>query len=178
MFLSLGGVTDLCDTLDVAASHIGKVEGEKEEVECSQCSPTEIESQTEETQPVPAASVRDPDEEATQAATDCVIDLTMDSQPMPPCGQPCVSQSTDIVIASGHVCKEDSEQRCAPTMSPSLQMAIDSGAVFQGVRSAVSANISLVSAEERDRLRIVAKAKQLERLRAWAACVSSARLGN
>jgi hypothetical protein len=156
-FLSIAGAPDLCGTVGLDRPHISDAEDELKEVSSS-CSPTEIESPTEDVRQVPSMSARDPDEADTQPATNLVIDLTEDSQPV----LPIVQQFALLQCKRGTALKAD-----GPIVSQSGAMAIDSGSNAKDVRV-----VSRVSREEQDRLRLVAKEMQLNRLRAWAARAS------
>ena len=158
VFLSLAVGPDLC--MDLATlepdSGVGTVVGDARKDEAATvCSPTVIESPTEDTQPdggyVAAA--------AAAASTACpadVIDLTEATQPQPQ-PQPLAD--------------------CRPIFIDS----VDSGSVSEEPLVPVrkrSISPILVSAEERDRLRLIGKERQLERLRARAAGSSEARTGH
>ena len=156
VFLSLAVGPDLCLDLDTLEpdSGVGTVVGEERKEEAATvCSPTVIESPTEDTQPegghVGTA--------AAAASTTCpadVIDLTEATQPQP---QP-LADCRPIFIDSGDA-GSVSEEPLLPVRKRSISPV-------------------LVSAEERDRLRLMGKKRQLERLRARAACNLEARNGH
>ena len=148
VFLSLVGPDLLVHTEEEKKGHAAHEE------DC-QTSPTVIESPTEDTQPDGGYGVA----AAAAASTACpadVIDLTEATQPQPQ-PQPLAD--------------------CRPIFIDS----VDSGSVTEEPLLPVrkrSISPVLVSAEERDRLRLIGKERQLERLRARAACSWEARNGH
>jgi hypothetical protein len=124
-FLSMAGAPDLCGTVGLDRPHISDAEDELKEVNCSSCSPTEIESHTEDARQVPSMSARDPDEADTQEATNFVTNSTENSQPALPIAQPLGLPQSKRGTAL---------QADAPNFPPSGAAAIDSLSTAKNVR--------------------------------------------